>query len=106
MAGPKVIVPEDEIDRLEIDLDTGECVVYWKRRRRQTGIAVEFIYGPQGTYVRIALDDEPDKTLVIGQSGKMQPVCYFHDEPPIIPEDPPIIISEEELTGTWVISQE
>lgn len=106
MAEPKVIVPEDEIDRLEIDLDTGKCVVYWKRGRRRTGIAVEFVYGPQGTYVRIALDDEPDKTLVVNQSGTMQPVCFFYDEPPFIPEGPPIIVSEEELTGTWVISQE
>lgn len=100
----KVVVPNDEIDRVEIDLDTGECVVVWKRsRRQQTGITIELVYGPQGTLARIALDDEPDRVLCIGQSGRMQPVCFYYLEPPVIPEDPPILISEEELSGEFII---
>lgn len=102
-----VIVPDDEIDSIVINIDTGECVVRWKKSKRdQTGIAIELVYGSQGTWARIAIDGESDKTLCVSQSGNMPPVCFYYAETPIIPEDHPIIISEEELQGEFVITQE
>lgn len=90
----KPMIPDKPIEHIELDIENGEAIVVWSDGTSEPALIVECDFGPHGTWMKIVLGRQPDKTLCISQSGTMEPSCYFENEPPIVANEIALLAAE------------
>jgi hypothetical protein len=93
---PRIEVPERKVTSIEWDTASDTATVVWSDRSREEMIILEFVFGPQGTWARLTPANNPTYVVCVTQSATMPSETYIVYEAPEIPEQPLIVLPEEQ----------
>jgi hypothetical protein len=109
---PRIEVPNRKVTAIEWDTESDTATVVWSDRSREEMLILELIFGPQGTWARLTPVNNPTYVVCVTQSSTMPSETYIVREAPEIPEQPMIVLPEEQTlpeageSGTLPVTQE
>jgi len=89
-------VPNRKVTTIEWDTASDTATVVWSDGSREEMIILELVFGPQGTWARLTPANNPTYVVCITQSATMPSETYIVHEAPEIPEQPIIVLPEEQ----------
>jgi hypothetical protein len=108
----RIEVPKRKVTAIEWDTESDTVTVIWSDRSREEMIILELVFGPQGTWARLTPVNNPTYIVCVTQSATMPSETYIVHEAPEIPEQPLIVLPEEQTlsevgeSGTPPVTQE
>jgi hypothetical protein len=93
---PRIEVPNRKVTAIEWDTESDTATVVWSDRSREEMLILELIFGPQGTWARLTPVNNPTYVVCVTQSSTMPSETYIVREAPEIPEQPMIVLPEEQ----------
>jgi hypothetical protein len=93
---PRIEVPNRKVTAIEWDTESDTATVVWSDRSREEMLILELIFGPQGTWARLTPVKNPTYIVCVTQSSTMPSETYIVREAPEIPEQPMIVLPEEQ----------
>jgi hypothetical protein len=93
---PRIEVPNRKVTAIEWNTESEIATVVWSDRSREEMIILELVFGPQGTWARLTPADNPTYVVCVTQSATMPSETYIVHEAPEIPEQPLIVLPEEQ----------
>ncbi len=109
---PRIEVPNRKVAAIEWNTESDTATVIWSDRSREEMIILELVFGPQGTWTRLTPANNPAYVVCVTQSATMPPETYIVHAAPEIPEQPLIVMPEEQTlpeageSGTPPVMQE
>jgi len=109
---PRIEVPNRKVTTIEWDTASDTATVVWSDGSREEMVILELVFGPQGTWARLTPADNPTYVICVTQSATMPSETYIVHEAPEIPEQPLIVLPEEQTlsevgeSGTPPVTQE
>jgi len=92
----RIEVPKRKVTAIEWDTESDTVTVIWSDRSREEMIILELVFGPQGTWARLTPANNPTYIVCVTQSATMPSETYIVYEVPEIPEQPILILPEEQ----------
>jgi hypothetical protein len=93
---PRIEVPNRKVTAIEWDTESNTATVVWSDRSREEMIILELVFGPQGTWARLTPANNPTYVVCVTQSASMPSGTYIVHEAPEIPEQPMLVLPEEQ----------
>jgi len=92
----RIEVPNRKVTSIEWDIESDTVTVVWSDRSHEEMIILELVFGPQGTWARLTPANNPTYIVCVTQSATMPSETYIVYEVPEIPEQPILILPEEQ----------
>jgi hypothetical protein len=93
---PRIEVPNRKVTEIEWNTESDTVTVVWSDRSREEMIILELVFGPQGTWARLTPANNPTYVVCVTQSATMPSETYIVREAPEVPEQPLIVLPEEQ----------
>jgi hypothetical protein len=93
---PRIEVPNRKVTAIEWDTESDIATVVWSDKSREEMIILELAFGPQGTWAQLTPVNNPTYVVCVTQSATMPSETYIVYRAPEIPEQPLIVLPEEQ----------
>jgi hypothetical protein len=93
---PRIEVPNRKVTAIEWNTESDVATVVWSDRSREEMLILELVFGPQGTWARLTPANSPTYVVCVTQSASMPSETYIVHAAPEIPEQPMLVLPEEQ----------